>query len=731
MKTFKTKLESYGAFSTEINPKFQHIIDSIPTQLTPPMKLQLLVHYLTLLMSQFRIPISYNGQLIPINSISFLFSYSGSGKDTTINILKNMIEPSLNLIEEQQQNFNIKRAEDIWQRSGKGEIEDYLLNIPPMEIGISTPEGLIQSLENLSKVPLGAININTNEFISEVMNSSLNLFSMLNILAELYDIGQKNSKQLKDKDKENKPLKNIFINGLFTSSFNLTTDSSIRKRITQEFQSKFARRSSITYNQNVNNLEEISDVDEWVQKQITLRYKNQDTLHHIADYLSNTIVQDLLESTPKFITLSPEALTILVLYQEYCKRYSKCYERIEYSFSYLNILNRYWQALKLSGTLCLLDQKREIEPKHLIDAINIIEIINADIFKFEKDLSKMPYEILVDYCQNLYMENYLKVKIPIHLLKKINIIKDIKNLDELLILCNSEDREGIYSYNKQDKNLEYYRMEKLDTYTISCAKVNSSDKKQMVHNLYQKLMPYEVPLPKLADMLKTSLIYSSYHFKHNIRNKENLIPITNLLVLDVDNCDYTIDEFHSIIKGSLNHLIATTSDKNNLNKFRILIPLEYKTTINSEDYNRLIRIIVRDYLLGIQIDSLPQSQAFFAYQGSKVLYQFESEFLNIKDYLVEINNNLPYKDLREYPDKEKKNMLSNKFITFKFAFDSTTGNRHKNMILAINRAYDLGATYEEALQLLEEINDFIDYPLELTEFQKTILPHLRKKYARN
>ena len=58
MKTFKTKLESYGAFSTEINPKFQHIIDSIPTQLTPPMKLQLLVHYLTLLMSQFKIPIS-------------------------------------------------------------------------------------------------------------------------------------------------------------------------------------------------------------------------------------------------------------------------------------------------------------------------------------------------------------------------------------------------------------------------------------------------------------------------------------------------------------------------------------------------------------------------------------------------------------------------------------------------------------------------------------------------
>ena len=76
-------------------------------------------------------------------------------------------------------------------------------------------------------------------------------------------------------------------------------------------------------------------------------------------------------------------------------------------------------------------------------------------------------------------------------------------------------------------------------------------------------------------------------------------------------------------------------------------------------------------------------------------------------------------------------MLSNKFITFKFAFDSTTGNRHKNMILTINRAYDLGATYEETLQLLEEINDFIDYPLELTEFQKTILPHLRKKYARN
>lgn len=712
-------------FKKELPEKYDKIVSCLDTDLTKPMKIQLLFHYLTFLVSQFRIPILFNHQYIPINSICFMFSYSGSGKDTTINILRNLIAPSMNLIKNRIDELNFSQSEQKALQKGDNDLYKYLIETPPFEIGVSTAEGFIQAIENKQKFPIGSINVNTNELLSEISNSSLNILSMLNIVAELYDIGKKYSKQLKDTSKQNKELNNVFINGLFTSSFNLTTDSTIKKRIVNEFQSRFARRSSITFNIVEKKEENIEDIDAWLESKINKINDNHGTLSKVSDFLLK-LTTNLLQTSIKYIKISKEAHKVLLLYQQYNKISSKNYQGLQYQFSSLNILNRYWQALKLSGTLAILQEKTEIDKECIITAINIIEIINKDLFIFEKELSKTNYEILVDYCNNNILDNKI-LTIPIHLLKKVNLISDINKIEDLLLLCNSQDREGIYRYNKKDKNIEYCKLDKCSDYIISCFKGTAKDKQSLIKNLYNKFLPYKIPKEKLIDMLNTCIAYCPYHFKDNIRNQKNLIPITNLLVFDIDDAEFSIQELHNLLKGNLNHLLATTKDSSNEYKYRLLIPLDCTIELE-QNYSRLMKYVAREYLLNINYDKLPQCQVFFSYENSKIYYELDSNYIDIKKCLLQIKSE-SHQEFTKKTTKERKQLLDNKYATFDFAFNSEKGERHKNLIRVINICYDLGATMEEVENLLYEINEFMYYPLDETDLIKTILPHLRKKYG--
>ncbi|HEG8179778.1 TPA: hypothetical protein SFZ76_001898, partial [Campylobacter jejuni] len=149
--------------------------------------------------------------------------------------------------------INFEQAEKLLRNSKEKNVElnDFLLKLPPLDIGISTVEGLTSSLEVNQRIPLGSINVNTNELIAEMNSNQATLIGMLSAVAEMYDLGNKQSKQLKDKSKEVGNLKNVFINALLTSSYNVYDRQDIRASLSNEFQSKLARRSSITFSNTV------------------------------------------------------------------------------------------------------------------------------------------------------------------------------------------------------------------------------------------------------------------------------------------------------------------------------------------------------------------------------------------------------------------------------------------------------------------------------------------------
>lgn len=708
MKQVEKYLKDRECLSSKIDDKIVKIVDAIDTKLTQKMKVQLVSHYFTFFASQFRKPILFENQLIPINSISFLFSYSGSGKDTTINKIKSMMRSGLNVIEEERNRLNNVRAIELLEQSDnkKDRLEDYLLSLPPLEFGLSTPEGLASSIETNQILKLGSININTNEFILE-LSSNGTISQMMSSIAEIYDIGFKHSKQLKDKSNQINTLTNVFLSGLFTSSFNILQDTSTRQKLITDFKSRFARRSSVTFNSVVEKEKAITDIDEWLDDTLKTKH-NQSIIFETYSNLFVELAKLHIQSHTNNLHLEDEALRLIMVYRKYCNDLSRENESLERIFSNINIANRWFQSLKLSGALAMVDGRYDIRESDIIKAINITEMINEDIFLFEQELNKSEYEILIDYCEN-QEEN--KLHISSHTLTKSNLVskKSLKNdLNNIVVLANSKDKDGLYSVEDNCDGIVYDRFIESKDFGISYLQIPNSSKEDKVKYLNKPLSYARVQFDRLANMLKGDFIYSPYQFKDGKRNTENLINRTNLIVFDIDETDDTIDECHNNL-ADVNHIIASTSDKTNPYKYRIILPFDKEVEIDNKIYKHLCKDIAMDYLPSVKIDLLSQSQIYYAYKDSVVYITNDADNLPIKTYLLNIQQN---KSLDSLTPKQKSDMLKDSYNTFYFAYNTQEGKRHHNMIKAVAKAHNLGSTYDYVIKLINDINDSFDDKLD-------------------
>lgn len=694
-------LIQHECLNNKIDDKIIKIVEALDSKLTTKMKIQLVSHYFAFFASQFRKPILFENQLIPINSIAFLFSYSGSGKDTTINKIRSIMRKGISIIDEERDRLNHLRAVELFNQSKdkKAKLENFMLNLPPLEFGLSTPEGLASSIDTNQELNIGSININTNEFIVELASNG-NISQMMSSVAEIYDIGFKHSKQLKDKNLQVKTLSNVFLSGLFTSSFNILQDTSTRQKLIIDFKSRFARRSSITFNSNVEKEKSINNVDEWLDATLKVK-KAQSEVFDLYSDLFTELAKSHINSKVANLTLEDEALRLIMVYRQYCNEISKKDDSLDRIFSNINIANRWFQALKLSGALAMIDNRYDIRESDIVKSINITEMINEDIFLFEQELNKSEYEILVEYCEK-QQEN--KIDISSHTLIKANLIskKTLKNdLSNLTILANSKDKDGMYRISDNDEGINYTRFIESKDFGISYLQIPNSSKDDKVKYLNKPLSYARVPFERLANMLKGDFIYSPYQFKDGKRNLENLINMTNLIVFDIDETDDTIEECHNNL-CDINHIIASTSDKTNPYKYRIIIPFDKEVEIENKIYKQLCKDIAIDYLPSVKIDLLSQSQIYYAYKDSIVYITNDAINLPIKDYLVNIEQN---KSLDALTPKQKSDMLKDSYNTFYFAYNTPEGKRHHNMIKAVAKAYNLGCNYEYVIKLINDIND--------------------------
>jgi energy-coupling factor transporter ATP-binding protein EcfA2 len=690
-------LKDKGCLERTINKNLLEIVDSIDSKLEQEQKLQLIVHYIMVFASQFRIFINHNSQNIPINAITFLFNYSGSGKDTTINIIKRIFDDSNFIIREKRNDYNnmqaLEKYEDSPNKNAK--LQDFYLNNPPQEIGISTQEGMLACLEDNSQFPLGAINVVSNEFMAEFARNP-NMQPMMSSIAELYDLGNKNSKMIKNKDNRIGDIDSQALSCLFTSSFSTIEDVQLRNKLYGEFKSRFSRRSSITFNNNREKEQEITNLDEWLDVTINKKNKNNDMIEKYSLYFKE-LTKNILLASERELKLKEDAEKLLYIYRKYCEQNIEDIDELTNELTRLNIMNRWFKVLKLSGALAVFKHKFIIEEQDIVEAINITEIINEQISLFESELSKNEYEILIDY-----FDKTDKRSITIHELIKAGLIgkRTLKNdLENIVKLANSKHNKGIFYTNKENDMIKYQGTELSNKFGISYIDTKEVyNKKDRVKFMKQPMKYIEVDFERIKNMLTKNFIYCGFQFKNGIRNMENIIKKTNLLIFDIDKAEISMQEMSDCL-NDIKHIVCSTSDKENIYKYRVIIPLDRYVEI--ENYKALMKLVAKDYLIGVNIDLLPEAQVFYSYKDSVVIENIDGELLNIKEYLLMVRNN----QIKELTPKEKKEALEDSYNTFYRAYIAREGNRHKVLIWVIARAFYLNASYEFVIELINDINN--------------------------
>lgn len=684
-------------------------------------KLLIVNFFITLYASQFRIKVKYYNNTLPINNISFLFAKSGAGKDLSHSILTKIFEPSMLLIYEKMlEQFDNSLYE-------KKELIDSI------RLGISTSEGINLFLNNLYHTyDLGEAYIYSGEFIQEQSNQ--NLGYILRDIAELFSEGNKSVKRIKQREHQLKEVKNSGLGALFASDISdVYTDKLLRENISNDFKRALARRAYLSLLEEID-LKEIS-----VEESINIR-TTQEKYSAVCSNAFKNITNSLLESNEyinRVFELTNEAHSYLIKYKLFIDMYIKELSRndllkfeADKKIYVLHLSDCHLRAIKLSGALALINGNKEITEENIKDAIKIVHTLSSEMLDFNKLLNKTQPEIFVTIANK---EFETEVTYTANDLVKANFISPkwrLEDLNRLVIESNQVDSFNYYEVFEEN-SIKVTKLDKNYKHSMSIKELNNIAKENR-HTMVASGYTYKSfeSFSDVSSVLDSDCSFCAFEYIGGIRTSETTNPFTTLLVFDVDSSYVNINDIHSILTiENINHHLATTSDRNNLLKYRLIIELDARYKIQNNIFKRLMNEIARTYLLDIiKVDTLPLSQMYYGYKGSLVLSYTNGKKISLKEILVKIMSKQKVKAITKQESDEilKSDNISTEFY---WAYNIPTGHRNNTLIKVINRCYDLNAKISKAKQIVDEINSNFDCPLSQEELETAIYPHLHKKLS--
>lgn len=701
------EINNLNLFEGNIPPIVTAIADSIPSNTIPyRMKIALAISEIMLFASQFRINIKHwNDSIIPINSIMFCIAKSGASKDSSLKAARKCFTGAYDIINNYRKEAAIHRAQEQAREAGNDlpdkfiGYKDYYIPPNPLFIAISTPEGFIQHLNDLSKDELGSGYIYSGEVGTELATNP-NMTDTIKLIAELYDEGSKEVKVLKARENQSQEIKNFPVSALFIGSQdNILYDDTIKHKFKTEFTSKLARRSFFIFvNKDVEE-DTYASIEDMIKNEKETEDKSIANRKAVSKFITE-LTTDLLNRKGTTLTVTEDVRDLFTLYKKYNEAVAATIDN-QLPISKLTRTHLQWKALKLSGALALMECSSTIDLNHYRAAIEFVELINNDVGIFEKELVKEPYELFADYVRLYAVDG--KYSINLHNLRKLGFIpqkgQSNTHLKELIKLVNSYDSLGNYElYNDIITFKEIKKTKSILLSYLPCA----GNKQQRAVRCSTGFQCQSIVFSDLQNMLEGDYAYSPFKFKNGVRGKENIISGCKWIVLDIDTSESTDEETHLLL-SDINHYVVRTSNKDNAEKYRVLIELDSEVNIPDTKWKSFIEVIAND--LGLVADGLPKSQIFFSYSGRNVLSTLDAEPLVVKPYLDLISSiEITPKKL---PSKSScKAMLNDPFITFDPAFNAKDGEGRRKLIWACRYARELGADREYCKNLLDQITDY-------------------------
>lgn len=742
----REKLTQEKALQPGVNKYIQQVTDAISFPTVPSqMKNVVAVALLTNFAAQFRrnILLWDEDTEVPINAISFVIAGSGFGKDSSKEAARKCFRPGIELVQKElakRVKLDAIKAATAAEEECPNEYavyKDYLKPIPPIDITPSTGPGLIKHVNDIADLPLSSGFLYSGEFSTELATSG-DMIDNIKILSELYDLGVKNATYTKGVEHRAKEIDGQPVSALFIGSPDpIFYDESTKKKFTVEFMSKLARRSWFCYAPKAlpepdfmsedDPLAALEAYEEHIENQSrkAIAAMSEEVLD-VAKYHLDLLGQP--------IEVTDDVFKLFKIYKRYNNDLADTYPNQRSTYV---LIRRHlqWKALKLAGAFAIMDKSDSISKENYIDAIRFCESLDDDMNRFEADLNKSYHERFSDYIRTLLGSDN-KAVVNTHDIKKHGFLSNPSKskLQELVTLCAGYDPDGIYTVINEASAIQYEPIIKTDVIGVSYkpidntavhAAVATGDKEEIsrAKQAVAATTAYgfsveETTFADLSVLLQGDFAYSPFKLNEGKRGREYIISSTKWLVFDIDESPLTYEETHFML-SDINHHIAPSSDPNNQYKFRLLIELDSAVDLSPIAWKTFCSSIATD--LAIKIDPLPQSQIFFSYASEVVLSQLDAEPLAVRDYVMraldaETNRSV----VTAISSRQAKAMLEDKLNTFIYAYEAPNGQGSRSLIHAAYHAKDLGASKEDTLSLIEDINSYWHSPMDPERFSKIL-----------
>ena len=655
---------------------------------------------------------------IPVNCYAICLATSGYSKGYSVNIMEDTILSGFRrefcgrlFHAIADRNINA-RAEDI-AVANQLEVEDVLQQLKDsynkagnyvFTFDSGTSPAVKQMRNKLLLSEIGAINFEQDELASNLLSST----DVIAVFLELYDQGKVKTKLIKntsenvrDLDIDGKTPANML---LFGTPVKLFDGGTTEDFFYSMLDTGYARRCLFGYGLNNDKKAYYSQTAEEIYEAL-IEPKNKE----ITDKWNSYFTSLAQESMYNFrIELQKKEAIQLLEYRIECEK--KADELSQYAEIQKAELNhRYFKALKLAGTYAFIERANVISSDHLMQAIKLVEESGENFLKILN--REKSYMKLANYLASVNEE-----LTHADLTEALPFYKSTQR-NELLSLATAWGyKHHILIKKTFSDGVEFMKGEALEETNLNNLIISYSN--DFANNYISDYAPFDQLATNLFKL--DGMNWCNHHFKDGHRANIDALSTFNMVVLDVDG-DISLNTAERLLKDYIYILYTTKRHTEEINRFRVVLPIKYTLSFDLEDYKAFMNNILSWMPFKSDDAANQPSKKWLTNPNAEIRINSTGSLLDPTKFIPNTFRNASF-----LKDQKKINSFDN--LERWFAKQIETGNRNnlllKYALCLVDNGLDLEAVEDKVLGFNKKLKD----KLPEEEIQNTILVTARKHW---
>lgn len=654
--------------------------------------------------------------LIPINLYALNLATSGAGKGHSTNILEESVFHQFR--DRFMETFDFiaetnlsKLAADRSLRKNVPEDEEHIRTVKEFQalgplvytFDSGTPAALKQMRHKLLMANCGSMNLVIDEIGSNLLANK----EVLTTLLELYDVGgirPKITKVTADNARNEEIIGRTPTNlMMFGTPSKLLNGGKEEEELDSMLDTGYARRCLFGITHGVKKNMALTAAEIFALRTDTATNKY---LEDLADRLE--MLADMSNINTKLVMQDATSLE-LIEYQMSCERLAMEMPEHE-ELRKAEMTHRYFKALKLAGAYAFIDGSPELTIQHLHYAIKLVED-SGEAFQMLLNRDR-PYVKLAKYLSANGKE-----------VTQADLVQDLPyyrggngQRNEILTLAIAWGyKNNIIIKKAYQDGIEFLRGEALKPTDLSQIYIAHST--DMTTGYIGERAPWD-KLHVLTQMAGRHWL--NHHVQGGYRKEENAIPGFNMVVIDIDGT-VNLSTAKLLLSGYKAMFYTTKSHTAEVNRFRILLPLNYELKMDAKDFKEFYNNV----LAGLPFSADPQCahrcKKWLSHNGH---YEYvDGELFDALPFIPKTAKDEERKkqlDTQQQMDNLERWILNN----------SGDGNRNNMLLKYAMILVDAGFSEQNVGTKVIELNNKMPDKLDEMEIRSTILVSVARKIAK-